>query len=62
MGETYLTIRQVADRFGVSYQTVWQMVKRGEIDSIRIRSVVRIPESAITKFAAGKQQRRPVQP
>ena len=56
MGESYLTIREVAERLSVSYQTIWGMVRRGEIDSIRIRSVVRIPESALSKLAARKRE------
>jgi len=50
MSENYYTIRQVAERYNVHYQTIWQMVKRGELDSIRIKRTVRIPESALASL------------
>lgn len=50
MRETYYTIRQVADRLNVHYQTIWEMVKRGELESIRVRTAIRIPESALAKW------------
>jgi excisionase family DNA binding protein len=61
MTEKYLTIREVAGMLSVSYQTIWGMVKRGELDSIRIRSAVRIPESALVGLGREKPV-RPVKP
>lgn len=55
MSERYLSIREVAGLYNVSYQTVWGMVKRGELESIRVRSTVRIPERALAKL--GEMQR-----
>lgn len=50
MTETYYTIRQVAERHNVAYQTIWTMVKSGELDAVRIRTTWRIPESALAKL------------
>ena len=50
MTETYYTIRQVAERHNVAYQTIWGMVKSGELEAIRIRTAWRIPESALAKL------------
>ena len=58
MEERYLSIREVASRLGVHYQTIWAMVKSGELEAIRIRSAVRIPESALAKL----ESERPVKP
>jgi len=52
--ETYYTIRQVAEQFNVHYQTIWQMVRRGEIQSTKIKSTYRIPESALVKLRKEK--------
>jgi excisionase family DNA binding protein len=35
--EGYLTMYQAMRRLGVSRQTVWQRVKRGEIEAIHVR-------------------------
>ena len=50
MAETYYTIRQVAERTSVHYQTIWKMVKQGDLEAIRIASSWRIPESAVEKL------------
>ena len=48
MSEKYLSISQVAQAGGVSYQTIWGMVRAGELPAIRVRNAIRIPESALT--------------
>jgi excisionase family DNA binding protein len=53
VNEAFLSIREVAARMNVHYQTIWAMVKRGEIESIRVGSAIRIPEGALSKLAAG---------
>jgi excisionase family DNA binding protein len=57
VNETFLSIREVAARMNVHYQTIWTMVRRGEIESIRVGSAIRIPESALSKLAAGTGER-----
>ena len=47
MSEKYLSIREVAQAAGVSYQTIWGMVRAGELPAIRVRNAIRIPESAL---------------
>jgi excisionase family DNA binding protein len=54
--ETFLSIREVAARMNVHYQTIWAMVRRGEIESIRIGSAIRIPESALSRLVAGNRE------
>lgn len=46
--EKYNSIKQVSQRLNVSRMTVIRMIKRGELESIKIGSSVRIPESSIT--------------
>jgi len=46
MAEKYLSIREVAQIGGVSYETIWEMVRSGELPAVRFRNSVRIPESA----------------
>lgn len=48
VNERYLSIREVALRFDVPYQTIWEMVRRGEIPAVRVRRAIRIPESALS--------------
>ena len=47
MSEKYLSIREVAQAAGVSYQTIWGMVRAGELPAVRIRNAIRIHESAL---------------
>jgi excisionase family DNA binding protein len=54
--EAFLSIREVAAHMNVHYQTIWAMVRRGEIESIRIGSAIRIPESALSRLAAGNRE------
>lgn len=56
--ETYYTIRQVAERHNVAYQTIWSMVKSGELEAVRIKTAWRIPESALAKLTI----KTPVEP
>ena len=61
MAETYYTIRQVAELHNVAYQTIWEMIRHGELDAIRIRSVWRIPESALGRLTQGRNASPEVQ-
>ena len=47
MSERYLSIKEVAERTGTHYQTIWQAVKRGELPAVRVGGAIRIPESAL---------------
>jgi excisionase family DNA binding protein len=43
----YLTVREVADRLRVCTDTVYEMVKRGDLAHVRVSNVIRIPRSAL---------------
>jgi excisionase family DNA binding protein len=36
-GEGYVTVQEATRRLGISRQTVWQRVKRGELEAIHVR-------------------------
>lgn len=64
MIEPILTIREVAPRLGVSYQTVWRLVAVGALRASRVghkRGQWRIPESAIHEYL-DRQTNRPAEP
>ena len=52
-----LTVRQVADRLGVSTVTLSRMLKRGEIRAVRIndRGHFRVHETALAEFIAARE-------
>ncbi len=52
-----LTVRQVADRIGVSTVTASRMLKRGDIRAVRIndRGHFRISETALAEFIAQRE-------
>lgn len=52
MEERFLNLNEVAGRLGVTYATVWRMVLAGEIRAIKVRSLWRVPESALDELAA----------
>jgi len=45
--ERYLSVREIASRYGVSTATIYDAVKRGEIPHVRVRNAIRVPESAL---------------
>lgn len=48
-----LSVRETAQRLGVSPHTVWRLIAEGEIRSIRARHRVLIPVSSLEKLLAG---------
>jgi excisionase family DNA binding protein len=54
--EEQYSFTQAAQRLGVSRQTIWLLVKRGEIYPVRRwgHRTVRIPASAINRFLEAK--------
>jgi excisionase family DNA binding protein len=56
MAERWYSIKEAADRLGVSHDTVSRLVERGELPAIRIsRRIVRIPIPAFEFYARGRQ-------
>jgi len=47
MDERYLALSEVAEILGVTYATVWRMVLSGELRAVRVRSLLRVPVSAL---------------
>jgi len=46
----FVSIREAADRLGVTYATLWRMVKEGQLPAVRVRSLVRIPTEALSEL------------
>lgn len=51
MNENYFTVKEIADKFRVSRQAVYDWIESGQLRAIRVGKRVRIPESAIEGFA-----------
>lgn len=47
MTDSYISIAELAKRWGLCYQTVWRMVRSGKIDSVRFGGCIRIPSSSL---------------
>lgn len=45
-----LTVPQAADRLGVGRSLLYEMIRRGEVQSIRLGRARRIPVSALERF------------
>lgn len=48
----FLTINELADRWRVSRQTIFNMRRGGQIDAKRFGRLVRIPASEVTRVEA----------
>ena len=46
----FVSIREAADRLGVTYATLWRMVREGQLPAVRVRSLVRIPTEALAEL------------
>lgn len=54
MDRMVLTVAETAERLGMSRQAVYTAVANGDIPSIRIRTMIRIPLKAIEKLLETK--------
>lgn len=55
MAQRWYSIKEAADRLGVSHDTVSRLVERGELPAIRVsKRIVRIPISAFEFYASGR--------
>ena len=52
MGETLLTVKQVATRLAIGRTTVYELISRQEIRTIKIGRARRVPESALEQWIA----------
>ncbi len=58
--ETLLTVKQVADRLAVGRTTVYELIAKQQIRTIKIGRARRVPESAVEQWIA--QQLRDQEP
>lgn len=49
-----LTVRQVAERLGVSAATVYVLVARGELAHVRVSNAIRVAPADLEAFIAAK--------
>jgi excisionase family DNA binding protein len=55
MEQRWYSIKEVADRLGVSHDTVSRLVERGDLPAIRVsKRLVRIPVPAFEMYASGR--------
>lgn len=47
------TVKEVSDILRISTKTVYQIIKSGELRSIRVRGQIRITSSALEKYIQG---------
>lgn len=51
--ESVLKVREVAHRLDCDRDTVYRLVREGEIRAIRVGRLIRVPESALAEFISG---------
>lgn len=56
MNETYLTVKEIADKFRVSRQAVYDWIESGQLKAVRVGKRVRVPESSLAGFV------KPIEP
>jgi excisionase family DNA binding protein len=59
MAERWYSIKEAAERLGVSHYTVSRLIERGELPAIRVsKRIVRIPVPAFDVYASGRTPTR----
>lgn len=48
------TLRELAEATGLHYQSLWRMVKRGELPASRLGSRLLVPAAVVVQILAGK--------
>ena len=51
-----LSMRELADEWGISERSVWTLVNTGKLDSFRVGRAVRIPWPSIDAYMAGGRE------
>lgn len=52
--EAVLRVREVAHRLDCDEDTVYSLIRQGQIRAIRVGRLLRVPESALADFIAGQ--------
>jgi excisionase family DNA binding protein len=47
-----LTVEEAAEQLRIGRTTAWRLVRTGELESVRIGTLRRVPSSAVAEFAA----------
>jgi len=56
MDQRWYSIKEAAERLGVSHDTVSRLVERGDLRAIRVsKRIVRIPVPAFDVYASGRK-------
>lgn len=50
----YTTVTEFAQKFNVSRQFVWKMIKEGKLKAIKIGSLYKIPISEVDRIEKGE--------
>jgi excisionase family DNA binding protein len=62
MSEQYYTVREIAERFKVSRQSVYDWIAEGRLRAVKIGNRTRIPESALEAFVQPIEPGEPLEP
>lgn len=52
----YLTVEEVAERFGVNVTTVYRLVQRGKLPAFKLGKQWRFSESRLEQWAADRER------
>lgn len=55
-GKDYLTVEEVAKRFGVNTTTVYRLVQRGKLPAFKIGNQWRFSESRLREWVADRER------
>lgn len=50
-----LSLKEVADRLGMHYNTIYNYVRSGELKAIKFKKVYRVEEQELEKFIRSKK-------
>ena len=54
----YLSIKETADHWGVSYDTVHNLISQGRLEAVKLGGVWRVPRAAIPAYEAANSSLR----
>ena len=57
-GKTYLTVEEVAKRFGVNVTTVYRLAQRGKLPAFKVGNQWRFSEVRLEQWVADREQVR----